>query len=108
MASPADYDAARKAIEAAGFFTSPETFDGVVDRIVCASKRDEFGFSGVSFWISKRDDGWRIGAWGGVVYTVPATTSIEAVAIDILGSHRGTPVDFDLPLKLKHSLREVR
>lgn len=108
MASLADYDPARKAIEAAGYFTSPEALEGVPDRVICASQRDEFGYSGVSFWIAKRDDGWAIGTWGGSVYQVPAGAAVETVAIDILGNHRGTPVDFDLALKLKHSLREIR
>jgi len=103
----ADYDVARRAIEAAGYFTSPESLDGVVDRVVCASKRDEFGYTGISFWIAKRGEAWYVGSWGGSLYRIPEGLQAGLLAIDILATHSGTPGDFSLELKLKHSLREV-
>lgn len=102
-----DYDVDRRAVEAAGYFTSPELLDGNVDRVVCASKRDEFGYTGVSFWIAKRGDAWYVGSWGGSIYRIPPDLKAGLLAIDILATHQGTPRDFNLELKLKHSLREV-
>jgi hypothetical protein len=78
-----------------------------MDRVLCASERNEYGFTGVSFWIAKRGDLGYIGAWGGFIYRVPDRVRVETTAIDLLRSHQGTPWDFAQELKLKHSLRSV-
>ena len=102
-----EYESPRKAIDSAGFFSQPETIDGVVDRVVCASERNDYGFTGVSFWIAKRGDVWFVGAWGGFIYRVPDRVLVETVAVDLLRTHQGTPWDFAPELKLKYSLRSV-
>lgn len=110
MADPdplADYAELKREVEAAGFYTSVQPIERLGDRLVCASESREYGLSGVSFWVARRGGEWFIASWGGLIYEVPSGARIDAVAIDILRGHKGTPFDFSPTLKLAHSLRRI-
>ena len=102
-----DYTSLKDTVETAGYFTTPMPIKVSGDRMVCASKQDQYGLSGVSFWVAKRGIEWFIAAWGGSIYKLPPNTHIEAAAIDALRTHQGTPFDFSEEFKARFSLTEV-
>ena len=105
--SLSDYDELKKFVEESGFFTTPMPINMVGDRIVCASRSDEPGLTGVSFWVAKRRSEWFIATWGGSIYRVPSAVRIESVAVSVLRSERGTPRDLQDDLKSRFSLTPV-
>ena len=97
------YDGLKKAVKSAGYFS---TYDPR-NLFIVASKKERVGLTGVTFWVSKRGRLWFVGAWGGFIYRILEGTPIEAVVIDALRSHRGTPSDFNPEFKARYGLIEV-
>jgi hypothetical protein len=87
------YDMLAKVIADAGFFTTGD----FSREVICASKiRPEGGYSGNSFWIAKRANGWFLGTWGVHIYRVPDPERIADLCIGWLRRHPdGTAADVD-------------
>jgi len=101
---PRAYDALRQAVESAGFFAD---YQPPNDRMCVASEIFEHGLTGVSFWIARRKNLWFVATWGNHFYRLPETTPVDAVVIEDLRVHRGTPFDFTPEFKTKHGLVEI-
>jgi hypothetical protein len=105
--SEQDYDALKRAVEAAGFFADFQPIDVPGDRMCVASEKFENGVTGVLFWIAKRGARWFVATWADRLYSVPENQPVEAFVIEALRVHRGTPHDFKPELKAKYGLAEV-
>ncbi len=102
-----DYGALKQAVEAKGFFTTPQPIKQPGDRLVVASERFAQGLRGVSFLIARRDTGWYVAAWLPRIYRIPEDCLVDAVAVEVLQSGGGTPYDFSESVKSKYGLVEV-
>lgn len=71
------------AMSAAGFFVTSVEDMGNWHRVTACSRRrdDGLGYTGNSFWISKTNGRWFVGAWGGNVYV--ASTSEDVIAFSL-------------------------
>jgi hypothetical protein len=103
------YDALAKAVHAAGFFTNGvETYGSWHRTCVCAKKRPEGGYAGNSFWVSRTNSGWYLGAWGGFVYRLADESRLAELCITWLSRcPDGTGSDFDDVLKAGFGLIAV-
>lgn len=71
----------RNAIEAAGFFITPEEDMGTWRRVTLCSQKSLEGYSGTSCWVAIVHDRIFLGVWSGTVYEINSiVTLIDLVA----------------------------
>ena len=95
------YNELKRAVEAAGFFTTQDNWN----RIICASKRFEHGLTGNSFWIAEHDSVWYLGTWGPFLYHIPNASRVSDLCITWLGRTDKTMMDIDETLKTEYDLK---
>ena len=99
------YTLLSKAVADAGFFTTGD-FES---KVICASKiRPDGAYTGNSFWIAQRDDGWFLGTWGVHVYRIPEPERVPELCIAWLRRHPdGTAADVDSYIRQEFHLVEI-
>lgn len=85
----------RDAVLDAGFFVSEPEPMGRWTRIVLATKKDQAGLSGNSFWFSEIDGAWFVGTWPGRIYRAVDFLKLRAVALKYLSLLPGPIVGFE-------------
>lgn len=79
------YAELRTEIEQAGLFVTPVNPMLDHERIsVCSKKLPSGGYSGNSFWVSRINEEWIVGAWGGFVYYLSEKQRIAEFCISWL------------------------
>lgn len=92
------YDELARAVGDAGFYTNGvEVYEGWHRTTVCSKRGAISGaLGGNSFWVSRMQDGWYVGTWGGDVFRLPNRARIAELCIDWLSSSpNGTSAHFD-------------
>jgi hypothetical protein len=81
---PESFETLQLAVEKAGFLTSLHADWMDTGRLVCASRRDEWGMTGISFWVALRNRLWYLGMWGGKVFRFNDPTTVIKACIRFL------------------------
>ena len=102
--STRDYQGLLGKIEVAGFFS---TFLPHIGALCCASRKEEYGLTGVSFWVAKRKKSWYVATFSPRIYRVPDADKVGDLAVAILRRGGGTPYDFKPEEKERFALVEI-
>ena len=105
---PNKYAELKQIVEAAGFFTTAMPLDAGGNRLVCASKRfpDGQALTGNSFWVAKRDSGWYLGVWSGLLYRFPDGNRVAEMCIAWL-KRASDATRFDIDDHIRHEFKLV-
>jgi hypothetical protein len=104
------YDDIKKAVEAAGYFSSLKTRPSGKQRLIVASRRLENGrgLCGNSFWICEFEGVWYLGHWSSRLYAIPDAGRVVAFCLEWFGRVPSKlPGDFDEHCKSKYEPIDV-
>lgn len=103
----------KRAIEAAGYFTTFMPINNVGDRMVCASHQypkdhDRQGLHRTSFWVALRNDKWYLASWVPRIYCVGLAQRMPELCLRLLGrKNSGAYSDFDERIRSRYELTEI-
>jgi hypothetical protein len=102
-----EYAELKRAVEAAGFFTTFQPIKKRGDRIVCASQGGSWGIGGRSFWIAMRQGRWFLATWTPRTYEIRDPAEVSLAAMEVRTSNDPRCYDVDEGIKERFGLVEV-
>lgn len=106
---PDPYESISDALRHSGFYvTSTEKMGDWSRIVVCSRKREDFGYTGNSCWLTYLGESWYVGTWGGVIYQLPNACRLNELCMTFLSREvKQLEADIDEVTRKDFDLREV-